>query len=406
MKIGQKVSASFQALGRAGEPGEDVAFRLAGPEQFIAAHGLRAEVERGAIESLPERLRRFFARNDGGPRLVVGALPFDRSQDDYLFQPEGVASGQSREDAATVACALPQGLRCAIRPQPSAVAYRQSVAACLQLLGQVTEGGQQLAKVVLSRSLSVTSSQPFDAARLLRALAHDRSVTVFSTLLPPEAGAPQPLLVGATPELLVAKRGAEVVSHPLAGSARRHDDPAADRRSAAALENSDKERREHQAVVDAVFDALSPYCRELAAPEGTGLRATASMWHLGTRIVGTLKDQDTPVAELAAALHPTPAVCGLPRSRAAEVISQLEGYDRGFYAGAVGWADESGDGEWYVSIRSARIAGAHATLYAGAGIVAGSDPAAETDETSAKFVAMLSALGIDEHGRALQEHAA
>jgi isochorismate synthase len=130
------------------------------------------------------------------------------------------------------------------------------------------------------------------------------------------------------------------------------------------------------------------------------------MWHLGTRIVGTLKDEETPVAELAAALHPTPAVCGLPRRRAAEVISALEGYDRGFYAGAVGWADEQGDGEWYVSIRSARIAGAHATLYAGAGIVAGSDPAAETDETSAKFVAMLSALGIDEHGHGLQEHAA
>jgi isochorismate synthase len=395
-------------LGRSGEQvaGAVPAFRLAGPGQFLSAHGLRAEIEAGAIESLAERLRQFFARNADGPRLVVGALPFDRSQDDYLFQPECVVRGEPREDQAPVAAALPQGLRCAIRPEPSPAAYRDAVSACLKLLGQTADDGQKLTKVVLSRSLSVTSPQPFDSARVLRALAHDRSVTVFSTLLPGEAGAPQPLLVGATPELLVAKRRAEVVSHPLAGSARRHGDPAADRRSAAALEKSDKDRREHQAVVDAVFDALSPYCRELAAPEGTGLRATASMWHLGTRIVGTLKDEETPVAELAAALHPTPAVCGLPRRRAAEVISALEGYDRGFYAGAVGWADEQGDGEWYVSIRSARIAGAHATLYAGAGIVAGSDPAAETDETSAKFVAMLSALGIDEHGHGLQEHAA
>lgn len=402
------MSSSFQALGRAGEQaaGAFPAFRLAGPEHVLSAHGLRAEVEPGAIESLAVRLRQFFARNTGGPRLVVGALPFDRTQDDYLFQPESVARGEPREEAASAATSLPHGLRCAIRPQPSPAAYRDAVSACLKLLGQATAGGEELIKVVLSRSLSVVSPQPFDAAALLGALGQDHSVTVFSTLLPREAGAPQPLLIGATPELLVAKHGAEVVSHPLAGSARRHGDPSADRRSAAALENSDKDRREHQAVVDAVFDALSPYCRELAAPEGTGLRATASMWHLGTRVVGTLKDAETPVAELAAALHPTPAVCGLPRRRAAEVIAELEGYDRGFYAGAVGWADEQGDGEWYVSIRSARIAGAQATLYAGAGIVAGSDPAAETDETSAKFVAMLSALGIDEHGRSLQGHAA
>ena len=130
------------------------------------------------------------------------------------------------------------------------------------------------------------------------------------------------------------------------------------------------------------------------------------MWHLGTRIVGTLKERDTPVVELAAALHPTPAVCGLPRDRAAAVIHELEGYDRDFYAGAVGWTDSAGDVEWYVSIRCAEIAGTRVRLYAGAGIVAGSDPLAEADETSAKFVAMLTALGIDETGRPLRECAA
>lgn len=370
----------------------------------MAARGVRAEVEPGAIDTLAERVYAFFAAHADGPRMIVGALPFDRSQADYMFQPETLTT--TDDETLPAAAALPDAVRCIIRPEPAPSAYRDAVAACLQLIERSAGNVEPLTKVVLSRSLSLSSSHPFDAAGLLRALGQDRSVTVFSTLLPGKRSEPQPLLVGATPELLVSKRGSNVISHPLAGSARRYSDPAADRRSAAALESSEKDRREHQAVVDAVFDALSPYCRELAAPEGTTLRPTASMWHLGTRIIGTLKDSDTPATELAAVLHPTPAVCGLPRRRAAEVIGELEGYDRGFYAGAVGWADEQGDGEWYVSIRSARIAGAQATLYAGAGIVAGSDPVAETDETSAKFVALLSALGIDEQGRPLRERAA
>ncbi len=386
-----------------GRQAEEV-FRLCGSEETLIGQGLRAEVARGAIDSLAERVRGFFSDRQGGPRLVMGSLPFDRSRADYLFQPEAIAMG-SRSEAGKAAT-LPDAVHCTIRPVPAPSAYRDAVAACLEMIAASAGDAEPLTKVVLSRSLELASSHAFDAGNLIRALGRDPSVTVFSTLLPAEADAPRPLLVGATPELLVSKKGAEVVSYPLAGSARRYGDPGADRRSAAALEGSEKDRREHQAVVDAVFDALSPYCSELTAPDGTTLRPTASMWHLGTRIVGRLKDTETPVAELAGALHPTPAVCGLPRERAAGVIGQLEGYDRGFYAGAVGWADEKGDGEWYVSIRSARLADRRATLYAGAGIVAGSDPAGETDETSAKFVALLSALGIDEHGRPLRERAA
>ncbi|WP_165899894.1 isochorismate synthase [Borborobacter arsenicus] len=402
------MSSSSQSAGEQRQPasGAEPTFRLRDAERAVVAQGVRAEVEPGAIDSFAERVCTFFAAHADGPRVIVGALPFDRSQADYLFQPETLVRVEGQVETLPAAAAVLEAPRCVIRPEPAPSAYRDAVAACLELIKRSAADVEPLTKVVLSRSLSLSSSHAFDAAGLLRALGQDRSVTVFSTLLPGERSGPQPLLVGATPELLVSKRGANVISHPLAGSARRYSDAAADRRSAAALESSEKDRREHQAVVDAVFDALSPYCRELAAPKGTTLRPTASMWHLGTRIVGTLKDSETPVTELAAVLHPTPAVCGLPRRRAAEVIGELEGYDRGFYAGAVGWTDEQGDGEWYVSIRSARIAGAQATLYAGAGIVAGSDPVAETDETSAKFVALLSALGIDEQGRPLRERAA
>ena len=118
------------------------------------------------------------------------------------------------------------------------------------------------------------------------------------------------------------------------------------------------------------------------------------MWHLGTRIEGMLKDPEMPSVVLAALLHPTPAVCGVPMARANALIHDLEPVPRDFYAGAVGWCDARGDGAWYVAIRCAEIAGATARLYAGAGIVPGSDPMAEAAETGAKFGAFLAALGL------------
>jgi isochorismate synthase len=403
---GPRVPEDGRAAGRAVELSRTAeAFRLGASNVVRVGRGIRAELPHGALPTLAERVRRFFAGCAEGPDVLVGALPFDRDGSDHLFQPVTF-----REEAAPPAGALPhiaeQGGRWTVSGRPTVAGYRDAVRDCLGLLARSRGEAQPLRKVVLSRSLTVSSSVPIDPARLVAVLGRDPSITSFATVLPGGTPAAPRMLVGATPELLVSKAGAAVVSHPLAGSARRSGDAARDREAAAGLQRSAKDRFEHQAVVEAVLDALSPYCRTLGAPEGTTLRSTATMWHLGTRICGTLKDPGMPVTELVAALHPTPAVCGLPRERAACVIRDLEGYDRGFYAGAVGYVDRAGDGEWYVSIRSADIVGQRVTLYAGAGIVEGSDPAAEAAETSAKFAALLGALGIDEHGRPIREYAA
>lgn len=203
-------------------------------------------------------------------------------------------------------------------------------------------------------------------------------------------------LIGATPELLLEKTGGRIESHPLAGSARRMADPDLDRQARDGLAQSAKDQREHAIVVEYILDTLAPYCSALGCPQGTALTSTRSMWHLGTLITGELRDPDTPSVLLAAALHPTPAVCGLPCERAANLIGQLEPVERDFYAGAVGWSDlgRGGDGAWYVAIRCADICGPFARLYAGAGIVPGSDPRAEAAETGAKFGAMLQVLGL------------
>jgi isochorismate synthase len=193
---------------------------------------------------------------------------------------------------------------------------------------------------------------------------------------------------------LISKRGRSVCSHPLAGSAPRAADPALDRARAEALLGCDKNRREHAFVVDAIASALAPWCSDLHVPPQPALVSTPKVWHLGTSIRGTLRDGDVSSLSLAELLHPTPAVCGAPRELARTCIRELEGFERGFYAGAVGYCDAAGDGEWVVAIRCAELSERALRLYAGAGIVAGAEPALELEETSVKLSTMFDALGL------------
>lgn len=148
-------------------------------------------------------------------------------------------------------------------------------------------------------------------------------------------------------------------------------------------------------VVDAVHQAMAPYCSSVAVPQRPTLVRTATMWHLSTTVTGVLERPDTSALEVARTLHPTPAVCGTPTGTARRVIRETEPFDRGFFTGMVGWEDADGDGEWVVTIRCAEAEGRSLRLYAGAGIVAASDPAAETAETAAKFRTFLDAVGAE-----------
>lgn len=381
----------------------DWAFGLATPERRLFATGLARRLPPGPAATLGERVRRFFAetRPSGhpvSPRVLVGALPFDREAEDRLFLPERVSNTPwplGEPDAPA-----PRAWRAT--PEPSRAAYEAAVARALEAIAASRDGDRPLDKVVLSRSLKLEADVPIDAFALWRALRADPAATRFITPLGRTGDGHMRRLIGASPELLASRRGDAVLSHPLAGSAPRSTDLSADEAAARSLSASAKDRREHAVVVAEIMDRLAPHCRELSAPPEPALVSTRTMWHLGTRIEGRLKAPEAlSAAALAALLHPTPAVAGAPRDRAVELIGELEGYDRGFYAGAVGWTDESGDGAWYVSLRCAEVAGRCARLYAGAGVVEGSDPAAEAAETSAKLRAVLQALGVDETGQPL-----
>jgi isochorismate synthase len=374
-----------------------IPFILKTSGETMLALGQIAVLDEGPIDGLADRVTNFFDKQTEGPDVLVGALPFDPLRSAYLVQPERVLRVQGKHDIGSIpglgGSALPQGGTkiLSVAPDPSASGFALAVSAAL---AQLNAPDTILRKVVLSRSLRVKASRDFVPAELMRRLSSDESVTVFATPLPPRTQGARGL-IGATPELLLEKRGGYIASHPLAGSACRHKDLTEDRKAGDALLTSDKDLREHAMVVESILDTLAPYCKDLSMPEGTSLRATASMWHLGTRIVGRLKDASLSSAHFAAMLHPTPAVCGLPRKLAQEQIIQLEPYDRDFYAGAVGWCDSAGDGRWYVSIRCAELDGDEARLYAGAGIVLGSTPEGEVAETGAKFKAMLDAFGIE-----------
>lgn len=388
------MSAAPHSLTGAADPARDPAaslFRLDAPLRRIETDGVRRRLPVGPAATLGARVADFFADHAEGPPLLVGALPFDPSHDDALFQPAQVCT------PASAAVPAVMGLGGRAIEVPSAADYADAVARCIARLDADTApGAEALRKVVLARSLRVDAPVAIDPRALAARLGADRSVTTYVTPVPATTGGAAGWLVGATPELLVSRRGRAVVSHPLAGSARRLADPDADRRAAEALMESVKDHDEHRHVVDAIVEALAPLCSALQAPPRPSLYATATMWHLGTRITGTLNDPQVSAATLAGLLHPTPAVCGTPRTQALEMIRALEPVDRGFYAGAVGWADDQGDGDWYVSIRCAHVQGRTMRLFAGAGIVSGSQPALEVDETAAKFRALLDALGIDE----------
>ncbi|MDB6176380.1 isochorismate synthase [Paracoccus sp. Z330] len=362
-------------------------FRFCGPTGHVAAAGAPIPLQQGTAQTLEQRLSDAFADSDDDA-LIGGAMPFHRSDRDCLWLSRSCNRGMWNTERDQ-ACAVAER----IWAEPGIADYAAAVSDALQIMEQDTGRADALRKIVLARVLKVRTRHPISLDALLSRLAIDPGTTAFRVALPDDGPHPR-ALVGATPELLLEKQGKHILSYPLAGSARRSPDMVKDCNACSDLAQSDKDRREHAIVVEYILDTLAPYCEQLSCPDGTRLTCTRSMWHLGTRIIGHVKDRDVPSAVLAASLHPTPAVCGLPCQRADDLIRQLEPTSRGFYAGAVGWTAKNGDGAWHVAIRCAEISDCDATLFAGAGIVPGSDPKAEAQETGSKFAALLHALGL------------
>src|SRR5699024_11975125 len=326
------------------------------PRQTLLTHGAATGVPpvaaagqdaTGSPASLPERaesaLRRAREAGQAQP-MLVGAVPFRVEDTPRLVVPERVRWSQSLAGSGggTVG---PGTVRAAnVESWPERERYNTGVRYALDRFGT-----RDLAKVVLARTLRVTMPEPVDVPRLVRSLAHhDPTAYVYTVDLPSHSGVDgtttNRTLVGASPELLVRRTGTTVTANPLAGSLPRSVDVALDRERARRLRESAKDANEHQLVVRAVAEALRSYCTTVDVESTPSLTKTATMWHLSTRVTGRLADPWTSSLTLATALHPTPAICGVPMRTARDLIGEIEPFDRGFYSGVVGWCDETGDG--------------------------------------------------------------
>lgn len=320
----------------------------------------------------------------GRVTALTGAIGFDATETVALTAPEELTF--SDEPLAGRAPLQQRVVSTTFRPDTAE--HRDRVAHAIK---RIAAG--DVDKVVLARAVDLVVEPRVDPAEMLDALAAGNSEhNAFGVDLGTGAW-----LLGASPELLLRKRGREVTCYPYAGSAPRHPDPATDRATAEALARSAKDHTEHAFVVDYLRERLETLCDDVEAPPEPLVLSTGEVWHLATPIRATLRDPHVTSLDLALLLGPTPAVCGTPSEVAAQIITEVEG-DRGFYAGSVGWCDANGDGEWMVTIRCLQLEADrhHLTTWAGGGIIADSDPQAELDETAVKLRTVLHALGVDD----------
>jgi len=357
----------------------------------LAGRGVAARVARPDVEAFLRGIERDDAVGQPGCGPVAfGALPFRPGAPADLVVPAVVVGkgpdgsrwittiDGAEADLGVPPTPVPSAASFTLQPGFGPDAFMSAVAT-----GRDAVRAGALTKVVLARDVVVEADRPLDVhAILLRLRASFGSSYRYSV----------DGFVGASPELLVERRGRQVRSHPLAGTAPRTGDPGTDARLAAQLIASTKDQVEHRIVIEVVNDTLLPWCSYLDWEAEPSIVTVANVQHLGTAVEGQLSVPEPNVLEMVGALQPTPALGGHPREIALSMIEQLEGFDRGRYGGAVGWVDADGNGTWAVAIRCAEIDGPRARLFAGVGVVAESDPHAELAETQAKLQAMLSAI--------------
>lgn len=327
-------------------------------------------------------------QSSGSGPVAFAALPFDAGAPGSFVVPAGlVVRAPDGREWETVVDGVGFDDERTWGPEPdgftlrSPVPHEQWERSVHAAVDRIRAG--TVTKVVLARQVEVVANRPIVVPTVLRRL---RELYPSCTTFLVDG------FLGASPEVLVARSGTAVRSRPLGGTRPRSGDPAVDADQANRLLASDKDRREHAVIVKAVAAALGPACAELDVPSVPAIVQLRNVLHLGTPLEGRLTEPAPTVLELARVLHPTPAVGGFPVAAALELIAELEPNDRGRYAGPVGWVDRHGDGEMVVGIRSAAVDGNRASMWAGVGVVDGSDTADELAETQFKLQALLAAV--------------
>ena len=415
-------AADVDLLAAAGSDGflwQHESFGLAGRGVALRIELPRGLTDAAAVAEVAGSLAAIQVGEDvtgpGTGAVALGALPFARDAPGALVVPR-VVIGRRDGEAWITTIARPGDGSSAVslagkmaadalggfadpRPAPSQFtltssmdhdAWKELVAGAVARIGDGALG-----KVVLARQIDVTANRPFVTSDVL-----SRLLALYPTCMIFRVDG----FLGASPELLIERRGTHVASHPLAGTIGRSGDLATDEALIAGLLASPKERREHAYVIEGLRRTLGPVCESLDVPGKPTVLELRNVSHLATHLSGVLSAvPDVPTGpggtpgdpghhgpsgkasahpglrvptalQLVARVHPTPAVGGTPTDEAVAYIGRVEGFDRGRYAGPVGWMDARGDGSWAIGLRSAHVDGDHASMYAGVGVVAGSRP--------------------------------
>ena len=363
--------------------------RTAGPSRFAEARHWWETHARSAVV-------RDEVGEPGSGLVCFGSFAFaDAPGDSVLVVPEVVVGRRGDRTWVTTISAAGITTPPALTAQEEPPAPRDVTFADGALTGTAWESvvaeavrrinAGDLEKVVLARDLVATATEDVDVRWPLRRLAEDYPMCWTFHV---------DGLFGATPEMLVRRERGLVTSRVLAGTIRRTGDDERDLALAATLARSSKDLEEHEYAVRSVADALAPHCTSMNVPEAPFVLHLPNVMHLATDVAGVALDAADVASSLtlAEALHPSAAVGGTPTLTARALITEIEGMDRGRYAGPVGWMDATGDGEWGIALRSAEVDGPRVRLFAGCGIVADSDPEAELAEAQAKFVPVRDAL--------------
>ena len=372
--------------------------------RFEASGSGRFEAARSWLQGLAAAGTLRYEGDGSAPLIAVGGFSFAPDSfgsaaslgDASFWVPERIASRGAGEEPRSGRWRRADGTRRPEAPRPPLRSAFHSMGRTAwgdivrDALDRIASGSLQ--KVVLARGIEIDSPRPVDPRLVLRVIA-EANPRAYRYLLRPGEGA---AFLGASPERLVSLRNGTVLSDAVAGTVRlevpdRSDATMASNDAAvASLLVSEKNRREHAPVVRHIIDTLSPLCTIVTASEAEA-QIHRRLAHIRTTVRGLAKPK-THVLDLVERLHPTPAVAGTPRVPAIAFLKEHEPVDRGWYAGVVGWMDADGNGDFVVGIRSAFLEGSCALLFAGAGIVAGSDPDAEWEETDLKLSMMREAI--------------
>jgi menaquinone-specific isochorismate synthase len=326
-----------------------------------------------------------------GPILFT-SFSFDRNEESVLVIPQVVVGKKGKSSWITWIGDQPQPTLPQSAPQTNLTTFTfgEGTLTSEQWMKRVADAVSRVSntsveKVVLARDLIATADSDIDPRPVLKKLAAEYPTTWTFAV---------DGLVGATPELLLRLSRGMVTSRVLAGTISKTGQDEKDLALAASLARSSKDLEEHEYAVRSVADALDPFCSSTNVPDSPYVLHLANVMHLATDVTGALIEskQHVDAFTLLQALHPSAAVCGTPRNIAFDIIDEIEGMNRGRYAGPVGWIDASGDGELGIALRTGQITDRSIRIFAGCGIVAASTPEKELEESAAKMIPMRSAL--------------